>query len=381
MRLLTTLLTLCTSLPLSALPLDVEEQRVADVAQQLPQLLTPLATSLDTGVVQHRSSRNEASLSQAAADSGQRLWRQAVTLVQSGHMDDRPLYWSRLQLRRDLKQQAPAFRASDAQTQAAIDGFERSSRGFGDIHFDDDAEVKILVTGFDPFFLDRHLNQSNPSGLAALALDGRTLTLNGRKAQIQTAMIPVRFEDFDQGMIESLLTPYLRHPHVDMVATVSMGRDDFDLERFPGRNRSAAAPGNRNVLTGATKEAPLPPRLLDQPLNGPEFVEFSLPVSAMQKADGPWAINDNRHIATLEKGQWQPDSLAQLDGQTSVSGSGGGYLSNEISYRAVLLANQLGSPTRVGHIHTPRIAQYDRETETAIVRQIEAMLTQAIAAL
>ncbi|SDJ36843.1 Pyrrolidone-carboxylate peptidase (N-terminal pyroglutamyl peptidase) [Ferrimonas sediminum] len=381
MRLFTTLLTLCISLPLSALPLDVEEQRVADVAQQLPELLTPLATSYDAGVVQHRNSRDDASLSQAAADSGQRLWRQAVAQVQSGRMDDRPLYWSRLQLRRDLKQLAPGFNASKADRQAAVDGFERSSRGFNDIHFDNDVQMRILVTGFDPFFLDRHLNQSNPSGLAALALDGRTLILNGRKAQVQAAMIPVRFDDFDQGMIESLLTPYLRDHSVDMVATISMGRDDFDLERFPGRNRSAEAPGNRNLLTGATKTAPLPPRLLGQPLNGPEFVEFSLPVTAMQRADGPWAINDNRHITTLEKGQWQPDSLAQLDGQTSVSGSGGGYLSNEISYRAVLLANQLGSPARVGHIHTPRIAQYDRETETAIVRQIEAMLTQALAAL
>ena len=31
-----------------------------------------------------------------------------------------------------------------------------------------------------------------------------------------------------------------------------MGRDHFDLERFPGRRRSSEAPDNAGVLTGAS---------------------------------------------------------------------------------------------------------------------------------
>ena len=39
--------------------------------------------------------------------TARRLWRRAVADVQSGHMDDRPLYWARLKLRRALGE-APA---------------------------------------------------------------------------------------------------------------------------------------------------------------------------------------------------------------------------------------------------------------------------------
>jgi pyrrolidone-carboxylate peptidase len=64
-----------------------------------------------------------------------------------------------------------------------------------------------------------------------------------------------------------------------------------------------------------------------------------------------------------------------------VEGSGGGYLSNEISYRAILLQNQLGSRIPTGHIHTPSIAGFEADTEAAIVEQVKAMLTAAAKSL
>ncbi|MBC8794440.1 pyroglutamyl-peptidase I [Shewanella algae] len=359
----------------------VEEDRLPAASEKMPQVVQRYHALTDDLVTKYRQHTDELKVTQMVAHQGQRLWQQAVRDVQSGHSDDRSLYWSRLQMRAELGKQSPKFNIASWQREILTKAVEKSSRGFSDIDFKDDASIKILLTGFDPFFLDRNIEQSNPSGLVALALDGYRFSVNGRQAQIETVMIPVRFADFDEGIIESLLTPVYRDKSVDMVVTVSMGRSDFDLERFPGRNRSAEAPDNRNVFTGASKQRPLPPKLENDTLKGPEFVEFSLPVAAMQSVNGRWKTNDNHTVSTLSRGEFQASSLSELQNSTSVEGSGGGYLSNEISYRAILLQNQLGSRIPTGHIHTPRIAGFEPATEEAIVEQVKAMLTAAAKSL
>ncbi|BCV26893.1 hypothetical protein [Shewanella algae] len=359
----------------------VEEDRLPAANEKMPQVVQRYHALTDDLVTKYRQHTDELKVTQMVAHQGQRLWQQAVRDVQSGHSDDRSLYWSRLQMRAELGKQSPKFNIASWQREILTKAVEKSSRGFSDIDFKDDASIKILLTGFDPFFLDRNIEQSNPSGLVALALDGYRFSVNGRQAQIETVMIPVRFADFDEGIIESLLTPVYRDKSVDMVVTVSMGRSDFDLERFPGRNRSAEAPDNRNVFTGASKQRPLPPKLENDTLKGPEFVEFSLPVAAMQSVNGRWKTNDNHTVSTLSRGEFQASSLSELQNSTSVEGSGGGYLSNEISYRAILLQNQLGSRIPTGHIHTPRIAGFEPATEEAIVEQVKAMLTAAAKSL
>lgn len=118
-----------------------------------------------------------------------------------------------------------------------------------------------------------------------------------------------------------------------------------------------------------------------KPLYGPEFVEFSLPVGAMQSVKGKWKINDNHTVTTLSRGEFDASSLSELQNTTqvngSVNGSGGGYLSNEISYRAVLLGQRFNSGIKVGHIHTPRVKAYEAETEMAIVDQVKEMVKAA----
>ncbi len=357
--------------------IDVEEARIGTATQAIPEVVGRYQALVGSLASQYSEQTDELLMTQMVARQGERLWQQAVRDVQSGGQDDRPLYWGRLAMKTLLKKQDPAFKIAPWQQNINLSAIEKSSRGFSNITFAADTQIKILLTGFDPFFLDRNIDQSNPSGLAALALDGYKFTVNGKQAQVQTVMIPVRFADFDQGIIESLLTPYYRENSLDMILTVSMGRDDFDLERFPGRNRSAAAPDNLNVLTGANKEKPIAPQFNGKTLNGPEFVEFSLPVSAMQStpdAVTKWKVNDNHSITTLAKGKFDASSLAQLQNETSVEGSGGGYLSNEISYRAVLLQQQFNSSIPVGHIHTPKVQSYDAQKESEIVEQIKAMV-------
>ena len=290
-----------------------------------------------------------------AGDGGQ-LWRRAVADVQAGHGDDRPLYWARLKLRRRGGTQAGRA--------------EHASRGLG---FEcAEGEPWLLLTGFDPFRLDRHLDQSNPAGLAVLALHGTRIA----GVRVVGAILPVRFGDFDAGLVEAALTtPFQRRPVLGI--TVSMGRDGFDLERFPGRRRSAAALDNCDQSGSGTTERPVAPADLD----GPEFLEFSLPADAMAAAPGRWPVRDNRRVATLAQGEVIAESLAELDGHTAVAGSGGGFLSNEVAYRSLLLQRRLGVNFPLGHVHVPAIAGYDAEAEQAIVAQLRHILAAAVAAV
>ncbi|WP_434939944.1 hypothetical protein ACRWQN_04720 [Shewanella sp. HL-SH8] len=360
---------------------DVEELRLPLASKTMPRIVDRYQDVTEGANNKLSSATDELAITQMVANEGHLLWLQAVKDVQSGHTDDRALYWSRLMMRESLKTQRVGYNIAPWQREILVSAIEKTSRGFSDIHFKTDTRIKILLTGFDPFFLDKDIGQSNPSGVTALALDGYQFNIGGKIAQIETVMIPVRFADFDKGIIESLLTPIYRDNSVDMIFTVSMGREQFDIERFPARNRSADAPDNLNVLTGASKTNPLPPMLNNQPLTGPEFVEFSLPIAAMQKEKGHWQVNDNHQVSTIDRGQFEAKSLNELQNETSVEGSGGGYLSNEISYRSILLMQQFGRNIPVGHIHTPKVKGYDSQAEHDIVEQIKVMITAAAASL
>lgn len=321
---------------------------------------------------------------QAVKEVADGLWQYSKLQVQSGALvDDRPLYWTRLAILAYMKQTPNQLSLSERSALAEV--FENTSRGRSDLMYSKGTDKRILLTGFDPFLLDKNISQSNPSGLAALLFDGQIIEYtdnHGKKitAEINTAMIPVRYVDFDQGEVESLLSPFYATQSVDFISTISMGRSDFDLEHFPGLRRSATAPDNLNVYTGASKQNPLVPLLASKPLSDQEFVLFSLPYKAMQRAQGNYQINDNREVTTLTK-TFSPNALAELSNETSVEGGGGGYLSNEISYRSILLRNKLQSSIPTGHIHTPRISGFNASTNKAITDQIEAMLVQALTTL
>jgi pyrrolidone-carboxylate peptidase len=283
-------------------------------------------------------------------------------------MDDRVLYWQRLAYLKSMRE-------SGAIAEALM-VFEEASRGLSDLDFAD-ADMRILVTGFDPFHLDIHIDQGNPSGLAAQWLNGRTIDVAGASARIQTLQVPVRYRDFDAGWIESVFRTAVLDQQVDLIITVSMGRTGFDLERFPGRRRSSGMPDNDNHLCGDSTKQPLVPAELE----GPEFVEFSLPVSEMLRVEGNWSVQDNRTVCTVERGEFDAESLSVLNDQTAVQGSGGGYLSNEISYRLLNLLQQMNVSLPAGHIHTPKVAGFDAEKMKDIVFQVERLTRAAILAL
>ena len=377
----------------NAMSLTVEEARISKLRELHPEVADRYSDIVNQAKSSFDLAGDYEAMSLLTHHTGKKLWEAAKrTVAEQAILDDRSLYWSRLSLTAYLRASQLAVPLSSNQRISLIERLENSSRGRDSIEFTAGAVKKILVTGFDPFLLDKHIDQSNPSGIVALNLDGQTLTYGQASAEIQTAIFPVRFEDFDAGEVEQLIEPLLKTRQVDMIVTVSMGRTDFDLEHFPGRRRSSGSPDNLNVYSGGDETKPKIPLLNGAVIEGPEFLEFSLPYRAMQqvildaKQDAnkqpgevtyPYLINDNRTITTLD-GTFEAKTLAELKDATAVLGSGGGYLSNEISYRSVRLAHKYQPLIPTGHIHTPRLERYDVEQLKTISDQVAEMIRYAI---
>lgn len=305
------------------------------------------------------------------------LWQAAVDRVQGkaepgGSLsagDDRPLYWTRLAMSAALRQWKPEFEVSDADRLALIEDLDRVSRGQDDIRFPRGDEVtRILVTGFDPFTLDRDIRQANPSGASALALDGLTVKGARGPVRIEAAMFPVRWRDFEDGMVEETLLPHFASTAapVDAFATTSQGRvGRIDLEHFNGAWRAGFKDNENACYRGVVPVAHGLPTVEPQP----QWTQSTHPFDAMIDAGtGPFPVFDNRRVvevpaetpaepvttacpAAPSPGTTREDGPTQ--GSQARSGAGGNYLSNEIAYRATLLRDAVGLEVPGGHIHTP----------------------------
>lgn len=265
--------------------------------------------------------------------------------------DDRPLYWARLGMTREVRGWEPAFGLSDGQRAALLGKLEQASRGQDSLRYPSGGKgvKRILVTGFDPFTLDRDVRISNPSGATALALDGTVIRTADGPARIETAVFPVRWQDFADGTVERTLRREL--PHVDLFATVSQGRvGRFDIERTNGAWRGGFAD---NDTIGRTGTIPV-----TDPATQPQWTSTTLPYADIVAADtGRFPVYDNTSVTEIPAGG--TTAVVRPDGPTPGSaaraGGGGDYLSNEIAYRATLLRDRLGLGASLpgGHVHTP----------------------------
>jgi len=372
--------------------------------------------------------------------SGERLWRAAVRRVQGpadtrpGALpvdDDRPLYWTRLSLARTLRQWQPSFPATAADQAAWQKQLEYSSRGLTTSRFTDfsgnradtrpgissgissdtrpgissgtrsdlrtgsrSSTRRLFVSGFDPFGLDTQLRTGNPSGASALHLDGRTLTVDGLRVQVQAVVLPVRYPDFDAGIVEDAFGPHLRPgpQHADLVSTTSQGRvGRFDLEVFNGRRRSTTYPDNLNGQGGGTLNQPV-----IHPGVGPgaEFIRSTLPMAPMQAAGVNQRFPVIVHSSVVEIPSSATEPVTRPDGPTegsiAVEGGGGGYLSNESAYRVTRLLTTSPNPPPGGHVHLPVMSfGPDNSTEItdpvfeqnrAIVNETQNLLLAAVSA-
>ncbi|MFE9026450.1 pyroglutamyl peptidase [Streptomyces iakyrus] len=336
----------------------VEEQRLGRAAPQeilrrsgFDTVAPDLARALE-------AARTYGEARRAVEREGARLWQRAVDRAQGrgpvggdlSRDDDRPLYWARLGMTREVRTWEPDFGLTDGQRAALLDELERASRGQDAIRYPHGKGLKrILLTGFDPFTLDRDVRISNPSGATALALDGTVIETADGPARIETAVFPVRWQDFTEGTVERTLRPHL--PKVDLFTTVSQGRvGRFDIERTNGAWRGGFG-DNENV--GRTETVPV-----TDPASQPQWTTTTLPYAAIVAAPtGRFPVYDNTSVTEIPAGGTQPVVRPEgpTPGSTARAGGGGDYLSNEIAYRATLLRDRLGLRGTLpgGHVHTP----------------------------
>lgn len=335
--------------------------------------LAGAVTELDERLAQATT----ADVEQIVREAGASLWSLAVAGAQGKNpaatgdrYDDRGLYWARLAERTSLKRWVAEDPARLPRLESLLGTLERSSRGFDDVaHTDDPKTRRILTTGFDPFQLDAVGQRSNPSGSAALVLDGTTIDTPTGPAVVQAVMLPVTWSGFDQGIVEDVYGPGLRYGarSIDMLVTISQGRPGaFDIERFAGVWRGGAADNlNEGTDQGYRQETPAAPGGLGwpQPAPSPQFIETTLPVRAMVDAKtGPAAVRLNERIciapsALRVSADIQCGATDKTDPRWfAVEGGGGDYLSNESMYRANRLRVEMGrSDVAGGHLHTPSL--------------------------
>ncbi|MEV1087288.1 pyroglutamyl peptidase [Streptomyces microflavus] len=392
-----------SALPAVASPADtvlptVEEQRLDRAAPQeilrrsgFDALAPRFAHALE-------GSRSYAQAERAVTRHASALWQRAVDRAQgrgtvTGDLsrgDDRPLYWARLALSRELRAWTPRFGLDDRRRKALHTALETSSRGQDDIRYPGRQVKRVLVTGFDPFTLDRDVRIGNPSGASALALDGTLVQTAQGPARIEAVVFPVRWTDFAEGAVERALARQL--PHLDLFTTISQGRQGrFDVERTNGAWRGGF-PDNENLARTGTVP-------VTDPASQPQWTSTTLPYRQLAEADtGRFPVYDNTEVTEIPAGATQPVTRpgGPTPGSTARAGGGGDYLSNEIAYRVTLLRDRLGlSKLPGGHLHTP-VLQFgagndspatgevtDPEFErnrSDIVRQVRALVQTAVSA-
>ena len=310
--------------------------------------------------------------------SGEDLWNAATSAAKGGGAgtDDRQLYWTRLMMTAELRKWSPSW-VKDADTLRKLQTrllqlLEQTSRGMTSATFPSDKDKKrILASGFDPFGFPNKggdIRQSNLSGAIALALDGETLIEGKVSARVESAVFPVRYADFNEGIVENYLRPHLtgaNPPH--LVMSISQGSSEFELEEFAGRRRSTDkfADNLGEFGGGGSPTKPIEPTGIG---SGAEFIPHTVPapmLGAMRGAAGrKGAITEETEVKDLPPGATAPRDLPQGPGSTpeskktpglAVEGSGGGFLSNEIFYRNSLLQTSLGTKVPMIHMHTPAL--------------------------
>lgn len=155
---------------------------------------------------------------------------------------DAAIYTARNSMRDILRQHSVLSQdANLTELQRLIRLLEDESRGRADVNFGraPRGSKRILITGFDPFGARA---TSNPSGIVAANLDGQTLTVGSNSvAYLEALTFPVRYTDFDQGMVERIVGPIVNDAanEVSMVITISLASGSHHLvtDRFAAHTR------------------------------------------------------------------------------------------------------------------------------------------------
>lgn len=297
-------------------------------------------------------------------------------------------------------------------------------------------DLKMLVTGFDPFESTGSLaaparGEWNPSGAAAMALDGSTVEGPGPvRTAVEGVVLPVSFTEFTSGVVERLVPA----AQVDAVVTVSLEpnlqpSDPVRLERFAvgvhtAENdtveRTPAAPGGAQAplilpstapIDDIARDAAHPARrglpAVPMPTTGDQVVfrfdslgEESAaltalgltPRTAAQRTSHPDVSIAGPALSTI-LATMRPDPLSLTAILFDAGGAGhraqvrasagGNFLSNEVSYRVLRqLSQQPNAADRMSfHVHTPGSGPIPQDTSTPAARTAQRTAIGDAAAL
>ena len=385
----------------------------------------------------------EADARRTGAAAGRAVWRIAAAARDRG---DESHFW-RINELNDL---LTAYRFSDTaarrsprapivarlreQLRWIRDAFHDAARGGAEVSFRARVPrgveaVNVLVTGFDPFVTATGgrapvRGDWNPSGAAALALDGERISLGrGAVAAVEALVLPVRFDLFAGGMVERLTRPHAAD--LDAVLTVSVAPSimrqagqppsPVRLERYAvgvhmrGTTLEpvAAAPGGggpgQPIIESTAPLAELqrgierPARgrtpAIDRPTIGENVTfQFARPADAQaalralqSRTSAPVGRVEGRALVVVDAGAIaQITSTMRRTTGPSIeftaagrrftaavrSGPGGDFLSNEVSFRMLRLLAETASPREPisFHTHTEPGNVIPQDTSTAEAR-------------
>ena len=346
---------------------DTEQQRLYDLRLEAPKLcaqITEFAERVYLAQSGFRHVDDQLSLDQMLLREAEALIPTVIEEYSHGMLvDDRPIYWGRLFTQYFFnwfnKTLVPRAVKRDL---CSI--HEMTSRHYANnaARTASQSDPRVILTAFDPFLLNTNIKQSNPSASIALTL----AEIYQNHVPIEVFIFPVRYRDFNNGIVERMLKPRFEKDPL-LVLSFSMGRDQFDLERFVGRRRSSSALDNLDY--SPAKDGKKPPCLT----KAPEFLEFTLPAEVLTDVEGPWKVQDNRRVATKKRGEFDAQSIEDLAGERCVQGSGGGFLSNEIAYRTRLLQLRMNKSFPLGHIHVPKVNRFWPTEMWKMVQQTSRM--------
>jgi pyrrolidone-carboxylate peptidase len=298
--------------------------------------------------------------------------------------------------------------------------------------------VRVLVTGFDPFrSIGRPVPAGtvNPSGDAALALDGSTVNAGNKvAAAVESVVLPVDFGAFRSGMVERIVRPLVQSRGVDAVLTVSLDEsidpaDPVRLERFVVGVHNEHTQGSSTEAIPSVAGGPLGPAIIETPTPVDQIAQDTARAASRGTAAIPQptvgtdvtlrfasaavadralralsltpsgsaevTIADVRALQTIVSSMRRRPNGVDIDftvGSATfragvVSGPGGDFLSNEVSYRVLrLLAEEGRTDLPSFHTHVPRalanmgdVIPQDTSTRGAVRLRQQAIATAAAA--
>ncbi|MCY3540570.1 MAG: hypothetical protein OXH31_01480 [Gammaproteobacteria bacterium] len=351
---------------------NIEQRRLRVLYQEAPNIckqITEFAERINFAQVGFGRVADQASLDQILVREAEAFIPTMMKVCSHGKViDDRPIYWGRLFTQYFFnwfnRGSVPRVARTDL---CAI--HELTSRHYANVAAQTASinEPRVILTAFDPFLLNTNIQQCNPSASIALTL----AEIYQNSIPIDVFIFPVRYRAFNKGIVEQMLKPRFEREPL-FVLTMSMGRDNFEFERFVGRRRSSTALDNLDY--SPVKDGCYPPCLS----KCPEFLEFTLPTEIFVDVEGAWKTLDNRTVVTKARGKFEAQSLKELEGEVCIQGSGGGFLSNEIAYRTRLLQKQMNKSFPIGHLHVPKASKFSPNEMWKMVRQTSDILDRLL---